>query len=254
MLTKSFWQRFIPHAKAPDTKQNVCFWQVDLHSHLLPSLDDGVNSPEETLICLRQLADWGIQKVITTPHVSRDWYPNGTTAIRQGLATVQELIAQEQLSLTIEVAAEYLLDDFFLDFLNKNDILSFGAKRYILIETGWSSPPLRLNDMLFRIQTHGYIPVLAHPERYTYYHTDKAVLMRLRDIGCLFQLNWMSLCGRYGSHVEKQARYLLNQHCIDFIGSDLHRPGDLKTMERLFKPADLKLLEEQPLLNASLMI
>ncbi|QIP14782.1 histidinol-phosphatase [Spirosoma aureum] len=254
MLTKSFWQRFIPHAKSPDTKQNVCFWQVDLHSHLLPGLDDGVKSPEDTLICLRQLADWGIQKVITTPHVSRDWYPNGTAAIRQGLATVQELIVQEQLPLTIEVAAEYLLDDFFLDFLNKNDILFFGNKRYILVETGWSSPPLRLNDMLFRIQTHGYIPVLAHPERYVYYHTDKAVLMRLRDIGCLFQLNWMSLCGRYGSHVEKQARYLLNQHCIDFIGSDLHRPGDLKTMERLFKPSDLKLLEEQPLLNASLMI
>ena len=84
--------------------------------------------------------------------------------------------------------------------------------------------------------------------------SDKQALAHLRDIGCLFQLNWMSLCGRYGSRVEKQARYLLQQRWIDFIGSDLHRPDDLKTMSRLFNGSDLKLLEEQPLLNATLLI
>ena len=251
MLNKSFWQRFIPHRKAP--QQNVCFWQVDIHSHLLPDLDDGVSTLEETLTCLNQLADWGIKKVITTPHVSRDWYPNGTTTIQEGLTAVRDLIAEHQLPLTIEVAAEYLLDDFFMELLNQGDLLSFGEKKYLLVETGWSSPPLRLDDMLFRIQTNGYIPVLAHPERYKYYQNDKEALERLRGAGCLFQLNWMSLCGRYGSHVEKQARHLLHHQWADFLGSDLHRPGDLDIMARLFKPSDMKLLEEQPLLNATLM-
>lgn len=252
MLTKSFWQRLIPHYKAIPEQENACFWQVDIHSHLLPGLDDGVSTLEETLICLKQLANWGIQRVIITPHVSRDWYPNETTAIRQGLMTVQDLVTEHQLPLTVNVAAEYMLDDFFLGQLDQGDLLSFGEKRYLLVEAGWSSPPLRLTDLLSRIQLHGYTPVLAHPERYVYYHDDKMTLAHLHETGCLFQLNWMSLCGRYGSHVEKQARYLLQQRWVDFIGSDLHRPSDLTTMTRLFNPSDLKLLEEQTLLNSTL--
>ncbi|MBO0947775.1 histidinol-phosphatase [Fibrella sp. HMF5405] len=220
-----------------------------MHSHLLPGLDDGVTSLDETLTCLRQLADWGIRKVITTPHVSRDWYPTSSAAIQQGLADVRALIAEHQLPITIDAAAEYLLDDFFLDLLNKGDLLSFGDKRYLLVETGWSAPPFQLADILFRIQTRGYVPVLAHPERYKYYHTDRDALANLRETGCLFQLNWMSLSGRYGSQVEKQARFLLQQQWVDFIGSDLHRPGDLKAMARLLNAKDLAMLEQQPLLN-----
>ena len=252
MQTTSFWQRFIPHHKHVETQENSCFWQVDIHSHLLPSLDDGVNDLDETLTCLKQLADWGIRKVITTPHVSRDWYPNEPAAIQQGLTAVQTLVDEHHLPLTVDVAAEYLLDDFFLDQLNQGDLLSFGEKRYLLVETGWSSPPLHLAGMLLHIQAGGYTPVLAHPERYPYYHHDERALAQLRETGCLFQLNWMSLSGRYGSHVAKQARFLLQQHWVDFIGSDLHRPSDLKTMARLFNPSDLKLLHEQPLLNMAL--
>lgn len=252
MLSKSFWQRFLPNRKAHETRPDTCFWQVDIHSHLIPGLDDGVTSLDETLTCLKQFADWGIRKVITTPHVSRDWYPNTSALMQEGLLAVQNLIAEHQLPITIEVAAEYLLDDFFMESLEQGNVLTFGDKRYLLVETGYSAPPMRLHDMLFRIQTRGYTPILAHPERYKYYHADKPALMQLREAGCLFQLNWMSLSGRYGSQIEKQARYLLQQTCIDFVGSDLHRPGDLKTMARLFSDNDLKLLEEQPLLNSSL--
>lgn len=251
MTSKEFWQLFIPHRKAADADKPACFWQVDIHSHLIPDLDDGVKSLDDALTCLQQLADWGIRKVITTPHVSRDWYPNSHANLKEGLATLQTLVAEHQLPLTVEVAAEYLLDDFFMEALDQGELLAFGSKRYLLVETGWSAPPLGLDDMLFRIQTHGYTPVLAHPERYTYYQKEKHMLEHLRENGVLFQLNWMSLCGRYGSQVEKQARYILQQHWVDFIGSDLHRPADLELMSQLFKPADLKLLEEQPLLNAT---
>ena len=208
---------------------------------------------EETYTCLKQLADWGIQKVITTPHVSQDWYPNNTKVLRQGLIAVQEYMSEHQLPITVEVAAEYLLDDLFLDQLDADNLLSFGEERYLLVEPGWSSPAYLLAEKLFLIQTRGYVPVLAHPERYMHYYENKTLLARLRETGCLFQLNWMSLSGRYGAQAEKQARYLLQQRWVDFIGSDLHRSNDLKTMRRLLNSSDLKLLEEQPLLNATLL-
>jgi protein-tyrosine phosphatase len=253
MLTNHFWQRLTLRSKATSLRDNACFWSVDMHSHLLPDLDDGVKSLEETLICLRQLADWGIQKVITTPHISQDWYPNEPEAIRQGLTALRDYITDHHLSIDVDVAAEYLLDDFFIDQLNAGDLLCFGEKRYLLVEAGWFSPPHLLAEKLYRIQAHGYRPVLAHPERYTYYHTNKMMLAELHETGCLFQLNWMSLAGRYGVRVKNQARYLLQQHWIDFIGSDLHHQSDLRTMLRLFNASDLKLLKEQPLLNATLL-
>ncbi|MEZ0541035.1 tyrosine-protein phosphatase [Fibrella arboris] len=253
MFTKSLWQRFFADGDSLPSDQLVCPWPVDMHSHLLPGLDDGAVDLAETLTCLKQLADWGIQQVITTPHVSRDWYPNSTARILEALDEVRELIAEHQLPITIEAAAEYLLDDFFLELLNTGDLLSFGAKRYLLVESGWAAPPFQLYGLLFRIQTKGYKPVLAHPERYKYYHTDREALSQLRQGGCLFQLNWMSLTGRYGTQVEKQARFLLEQNWVDFIGSDLHRPHDLKAMASLLDSKDLALLEQQHLLNVSLL-
>lgn len=252
MSSNNFWQRFISFNKETPIQENGCFWQVDIHSHLIPNLDDGVSNLEETVTCLKQLSNWGIQKVITTPHVNRDWYPNTTAMIKQGLKTVQQFVADQQLPLTVSVAAEYMLDDFFLDQLRKGDLLSFGEKQYLLIEAGWFTAPFGIADILVQIQKRGYTPVLAHPERYAYYHNDANTLAYLRELGCLFQLNWMSICRRYGSRVEKQARYLLQQRWVDFIGSDIHRSDDLKTMARLFNASDRRLLEEQPLLNATL--
>ncbi|MEZ0485094.1 tyrosine-protein phosphatase [Fibrella aquatica] len=253
MRITSLWHRLFPTRSGSTDQPVECPWQVDMHSHLIPDIDDGVKSLDETLICLKQFAEWGIRKVITTPHVSRDWYPNTPAIMQEGLARVQALIDEHQLPITLELAAEYLLDDFFIEQLNRGELLTFGEKRYLLVETGWSAPPYQLTDMLFRIQTRGYVPVLAHPERYKYYHTDREALAQLRETGCLFQLNWMSLSGRYGSQVERQARFLLERKWVSFIGSDLHRSHDLKTMKNLLNQADLQLLSEQPLLNTSLL-
>ncbi|MFD2936731.1 tyrosine-protein phosphatase [Spirosoma flavum] len=249
-----FKKRFIPNSgndfKAID---EACFWRVDMHSHLLPGIDDGVKDPEQTLVCLQQMVAWGIQRIITTPHVSRDWYPNSSAMLREGQVQLQALADAHDLPVQIDVAAEYMLDEFFPDLLNTDDLLSFGTERYLLIETGWSSAPQHLDDIIFRIQTRGYTPVLAHPERYTYYHNDEESLLRLRNIGCLFQLNWLSLTGRYGNKVRAQAQRLLKNNWVDFVGSDLHRPEDLPALGSLFSLPEYELLRSQPLRNASLL-
>ncbi|GAA4406114.1 capsular polysaccharide biosynthesis protein [Nibrella viscosa] len=254
----SIWSRFKQvftgnAGEAAELPPNPCFWQVDMHSHLLPDIDDGVATPDQALECLQQFADWGIRKVITTPHVSRDWYPNESATLRAGQATLQTLADTHNLPLRIEVAAEYLIDDFFPDLLDNNDLLTFGPQKYLLIETGWASAPFQFNELLFRIQTKGYTPVLAHPERYRYFHDDLAGLARLHDAGCLFQLNWMSLTGRYGSRIQTQGRLLLKHGLVDFIGSDLHRPQDLPGLTALFTSSDYELLKNQPLKNADLL-
>jgi protein-tyrosine phosphatase len=230
-----------------------CFWRVDMHSHLIPGIDDGVKDPEQAVACLKQLSSWGIQKVITTPHVSRDWYPTESATLRAGQASLQALAAENNLPLQIEVAAEYLLDEFFPELLATDDLLTFGSSRYLLFEVGWAAAPRQLDDLLFRIQTRGYTPVLAHPERYSFYYEDQTTLTNLREKGCLFQLNWASLTGRYGERAQAQARFLLKKGLVDFIGSDMHRPADFTSLASLFTTSDYELLRKQPLLNESLL-
>lgn len=254
----SFWetirQAIVPRS-APTTLNEAepCFWRVDMHSHLIPNVDDGVNSTDQTLVCLKQLAEWGIKKVITTPHISRDWYPNESGRLRAEQITLQALADDNGLELTVEVAAEYLLDEFFPALLVADDLLTFGTARYLLFELGWAAAPHQVDDVLFQLQTRGYTPVLAHPERYGYYHEDPSPLEHFHEMGCLFQLNWASITGRYGERAQSQARLLLRKGWVDFVGSDLHRPNDLTALSALFSSADYDLLRKQPLLNESLM-
>lgn len=233
----------------------MCFWRADMHSHLLPGVDDGIATDEQALTCLRQLADWGIRHVVTTPHVSRDLFPRNTSAsLRAGLEKLQTLTADHQLPVRVEVAAEYMLDDFFPALVRANDLLTFGSERYVLIETGFVAVPHFLESVLFELQTGGYTPVLAHPERYRFFWNDEPALARLREQGCLFQLNWMAMVGQYGPQALQQAQRLLKNEWVDFVGSDLHRPADLNQMRKLFASAEYDLLKKQPLRNASLAI
>lgn len=246
---RSFWRSERPASPG----QHPCYWHTDLHSHLIPGIDDGVSTTDDALTCLRQLADWGIRHVVTTPHVSQDWFPNTPETLLAGQTTLRNLIADHQLPLTLEVAAEYLVDDRFLEQLQAGNLLSFGQQRHVLFETGWAAPPHFLSEIIFQLQTHRYQPVLAHPERYTYYHDDLTPLADLHTAGCLFQLNWGSLTGRYGKRVEKQAGKLLQNNWADFIGSDLHRPDDLKSLEKLFASPAYAQLSQQPLRNQTIL-
>jgi len=240
-------------SETPTPDRIVSLWPVDMHSHLVPAVDDGVNTLDETMQCLRQYAEWGIRGVISTPHISQDYYPNTRDQLLAAAQPIEQAIAAENLPLTFTVAAEYLLDEHFYDLLQKRELLSFGPNQYVLIETGWASAPLQFESYLFSLQQKGYTPVLAHPERYRYYHEDIDKLLVLQEKGCLFQLNLLSLTGRYGKAVQHMAQHLLKAKTIQFIGSDLHRPADLAALPGAFTSSLYPLLLQQPLLNASLL-
>lgn len=250
------WRQFAHWLRSPRPTVQTDFaaiWPVDLHNHLLPGVDDGLTSMEETLFCLRQYADWGIKRVICTPHVSQDYHPNTNDQLQQAVQDVEQAVTEANLPIQIALAAEYLLDETFYEYLERGTLLSFGQQRYVLFETGWVSAPYQLEQSVVLIQLKGYRPVLAHPERYHYYQTEPHHLMTLKEKGCLFQLNLMSLVGQYGKKAQQLAFKLLQTKHINFIGSDLHRPAQLATLESVFTPATIELLEQQPLLNSTLI-
>lgn len=238
---------------APEPDRPPCFWEVDIHSHLVPGVDDGVLAAAQTLACLRQFVDWGIKKVVTTPHISQDRFPNSADMLLDWQAELQALVRYHHIPIAFDVAAEYMLDDLFLHLLERNELLSFGEGRYVLFELGRASAPRFVDEIVFHLRVKGYQPVLAHPERYFYFHGDPRKLAELRRGGCLMQLNWGSLIGQYGNRVKQQAHWMLKENWIDFIGSDVHTPNELPRLEKFFASPDYKLLQQQTLHNRLLM-
>lgn len=182
---------------------------TDCHSHLLPGVDDGVRTAEESLRILEEMERQGIRKLWLTPHIMED-IPNTTDALKTRFRTLCESYRG---NIRLELAAEYMLDNLFVRRLEADDILPLHEeKRYLLVETSYFNPPMRLLSMLKHIQEKGYHPLLAHPERYEY--MQMADYKALQQAGVAFQLNIPSLAGMYGKHVQKKQKLYKRQACM----------------------------------------
>ena len=143
---------------------------------------------------------------------------------------------------TINAAAEYMMDEQFSDLLEKGDILTL-KDNYILVEMSYFSPPINLFEILFQIQLKGYKPILAHPERYNSYHNNFEVYYKLKKAGCLFQLNLLSLTEQYGKFVTKTAEKLIKENLYDFVGTDTHHKNHLNLLQKISTKKNLKNIE-----------
>ena len=206
---------------------------VDIHSHLLPGIDDGAKDMDTSIALLLKMASYGIKNFITTPHVLGSVYPNSSEVIKQKLAAVKkELEKREIKGISIQAAAEYMLDGEFSALLDQKDILVL-KDNYVLVEMSYFSAPINLYELLFKIQLKGYKPVLAHPERYNFYHTDFKSYYKLKQAGCLFQLNLLSLTDQYGKGVQKTSEKLLKENLYDFVGTDTHHQNHLELLPKI---------------------
>lgn len=226
---------------------------VDIHSHLLPDLDDGVKSVEETIYILGELQKLGYKKVITTPHVLDDYYPNTTKDILSKLNSLQVKIFENKLDIILDAAAEYYLDESFLEKIRSGEqFLTFGDN-YLLFETSFLNKPVFLEEAIFQLNSHGYKPVLAHPERYNYLLEDTNLINKLKDMNLLFQMNLLSLSDFYSPEVKKFSKKLLKANIIDFVGSDCHNALQMNEIKKILDSKTVKLLQTQNLLNQSLL-
>jgi tyrosine-protein phosphatase YwqE len=202
---------------------------IDLHSHLIPNIDDGSKDMKESLALLRALEEAGYYKVITTPHVMIDGYRNTREIIMKGLEGL--ILAKNKVGLNIEIeaAAEYYFDDGFIKKMQETNPLSI-ADTYILFETSYLAKPLQFDEMLDSIILAGYIPLFAHPERYRYISNLEEEYSRLKKKGVYFQVNINSFGGHYGKDAQNKAVFLSEHGMIDFLGSDVHHIKQVKTL------------------------
>lgn len=190
---------------------------TDWHSHILPGVDDGIQTMEEVLEILQLYEELEIKSVWLTPHIMED-ISNTTTYLRERFT---ELQATYTGSVELHLAAENMLDNLFEERLEKNDVLPLGENGdHLLVETSYFTPPMNLHGTLERIRAKGYYPVLAHPERYVYLDRYEYEELKTKDVK--FQLNLFSLTGMYGYSVKKKAKALVNKKCYNFLGTDLH--------------------------------
>lgn len=230
---------------------------TDMHSHLLPGLDDGAETLEHSLELLRALREMGFRKLVMTPHIMGDFYKNTPAGIRAALQQLRDAAAGAGLDdIALECAAEYYLDEFLgRKLADGTEMLTFGGeKRYLLFETSYMNEPLNLLDIVFELKAQGYNPVLAHPERYTYLYGRLSEIEKLRrDHGVLLQVNLNSLAGYYSPAAKKVAEQLIDGGLVDFVGTDTHHLRHTETLLRraLPQPYMQKLLQ-LPLLNKTL--
>ena len=206
---------------------------VDIHSHLLPGIDDGAKNLQSSIELIQKMSSYGIKNFITTPHVLGDVYPNSSKTIKEKLLEVQNELKRQNISdVTISAAAEYMMDEQFVKLLEKDDILTL-KDNYVLVEMSYFSAPFNLYEIIFEIQLKGYKPILAHPERYNFYHTNFENYYKLKKAGCLFQLNLLSLTPQYGNNVQKISSKLLNEGLYDFVGTDTHHSKHLELLKKI---------------------
>lgn len=207
---------------------------TDIHSHFIPNVDDGVRSLDESLSLLNEMQKLGYRKLIITPHIKNEVYPNSFKGLKSSLENLKSEIEKENIEIDIEIAAEYYLDDYFQYLLDKEKLLTISNK-YLLVETAYRIKPLAFEDMIFSIQQKGYIPILAHPERYLYIKDAKKEFSKMKDSGILFQVNLNSFNGYYGKTPKKNALILKKEGLIDFLGSDIHSKREIESLKNILK-------------------
>ena len=206
---------------------------VDIHNHILPGIDDGAKTVDESLELIKAFDDLGIHHFIATPHILPTLYPNTPESILSAHEKLMEVLLEQRMTdVSILPAAEHMIDDSFEDLINQNGIMPIKGS-YILVEMSYLQPSLNFDEAIVQISERGLTPILAHPERYMYLHQTPGKYQEYKQKGILFQLNMLSLGPYYGKDVQKKAHQLLEAGMIDFIGTDTHSLKHLSAIREL---------------------
>ncbi|QHL88662.1 capsular biosynthesis protein [Nibribacter ruber] len=250
------WNPLRGFLQKPKTSATTSYASLvtDMHSHLLPGIDDGSSCVEDSLQMMEKLQALGFKKLCMTPHVMGDFFKNTPEGIREKLQELSQAAQTAGLTLELSCAAEYYLDEWFMAKLEEGqELLSFGGDRkYLLLETSYINEPAHLKQAIFSLKAAGFMPVLAHPERYTYFYGRLEELLSLRELGVLFQINTNSINGYYSKGARMVAEQLIKRGAVEFLGTDTHSMRHLRALESTLTDPLLAQALKLPLLNNTL--
>lgn len=230
-------------------ERKLCY-STDIHSHVCPGIDDGAKDIVTATNLIREMSKLGITHMIVTPHVTDEIFPNTQSSIETSFDKLSQSIKEEGINMKLSYSAEYRIDNLFLQLLDSNRLLPL-PNNYILIENSWYQELRDLDNIIYKIKSeHHYHPILAHPERYPYYQSDRNRYYELHAKGVLFQINLLSLAGYYDKASQSTAEWLLDHDMIDLVGSDLHQPKQIEAITGYINSKRYdKLLKKQHLIQ-----
>lgn len=210
--------------------QKLCF-STDIHCHILPGIDDGAKDTAISISLLEAMQQWGVSKIIATPHVTEETFENTPQTIAEAYGKLKSAMADADIQIPVSYSAEYRMDGKFNDILKNNGYLLMPGN-HLLIENSFVQPSFDLKNIIFELQLKDVKPILAHPERYSYYQRKRQVYTELIEAGCEFQINLLSLSGYYGNAEKETALWLIDRGYVSFIGTDLHHFGHVESINR----------------------
>lgn len=245
------WLRSLVGGSRPDVDFSVI--GVDMHSHLIPGIDDGSQCLEESVALIEQLQGFGYRKVITTPHIMYPGFENGPDTILPGLEQLRAELKAKNIAVEVDAAAEYYYNEHFWDLIEKKELMTFSGNK-VLFELPTMNAPVDLREKVFAMTSNGYVPVLAHVERYPYlYENGLDEFDYLRNMGVLLQVNIGTFAGVYKDQLKFIAYKLAEKEMVDLIGTDLHSERHLSYLEMALKDRKfLRLLDNYRFMNSDL--
>lgn len=244
---------FFKKKTTPDC-YDFSFLEIDMHNHILPGIDDGCLSAEQSLFFIKELQQLGFRRFICTPHIYSEVYPNTRETIESSFDKLAKVaLLNQQAVLPLSIAAEYMADESLDKFIRQDKILALYGNQ-VLIEFSYAVEPKNIEQRIFALQVAGYQPVLAHPERYAYFRRRFEKYEQLKDLGCAFQLNLLSTLGYYGNEIKEIAETLLKSKSYDYAGTDLHHHRHLAALKLMTgKKKLMKQLMDYPFRNKELL-
>ena len=221
---------------------------IDFHSHILPQTDDGAISIEETINILKEAKRVGFSKVISTSHYLEGYYESDENERNDLLNKIK----QENVGIELYLGSEIYVSENMLEFLKEKKASSINNSRYVLFELPMGNETVLAKEMIYRLIENNYVPIIAHPERYSYVQDNPEYVNELLDMGAMLQSNYGSIIGLYGKKAEKTVKKLLKENLVQFLGSDVHReehvyifmPKILKKLKKIISSEKLKELTE----------
>lgn len=206
---------------------------VDIHNHILPGIDDGAKTVEQSIEIINGFSQFGVKDFIATPHIMHNYYPNNPETINNSLLLLKnELLEINMKDISIRASAEHMIDDNFESILENGKIMPLGDN-FLLVEMSYLQASINFDEAIQKISHQGYFPILAHPERYLYLHDNYIKHKEYKKRGVLYQLNLLSLSKYYGKEVQQMAIKLLEADLIDFVGSDVHNINQLNSLKEV---------------------